>query len=452
MGKFTWRPNSQSGYNQSSFGIPPALTLPLRGAVAPRRGGKSMLMLMGRTAVAAVVMAVSAPSVAQQQGVLLVPMGNEPVTPVAQTATDPKDSPEDIAKDAARDLKDSRFYNKPSATRADYNTDWQQCRLIARGSRTPSGMIPYAYNPAVMSPIAAGIGAGIGGAIAAAIVEGQQRRENRRNCLMMRGWRLVELPAAEQARVAALGDVDRDAYFNTIVGAREVAGKITERKDFFFPRDPVFRADTPLTSAGTVWIGKKVDPRQPVSLTSQEAAVVVGFRRVEQTAVGKSGAITLLRYDPAHKDVLFRPKDWKKIGDTTTYSIDITSREKQAVYEVQLLRVTPGDYVINSTAAGNTPAASTNCFGAPAFHISAGEIVYLGDFIPYVGVKLSDGKKFSGLGHSMHPDDARRTLAAYQPQAAAAMRPAQWRNNATYSCAGVVMTRWDMEGVPSIEE
>ena len=177
---------------------------------------------------------------------------------------------------------------------------------------------------------------------------------------------------------------------------------------------------------------------------------MVGFRRVEQTAVGKSGAITLLRYDPAHKDVLFRPKDWKKIGDTTTYSVDISSHDKQAVYELQLLRVTPGGYVVNSTTAGNTPATSTNCFGAPTFHIGAGEVVYLGDFTPYVGAKLSDGKKFSGLGHSMHPDDARRTLAAYQPQAAAAMHSAQWRNNATYSCAGVVMTRWDMDGAPSI--
>ena len=35
-----------------------------------------------------------------------------------QTVDHRLDSPEEIAKDAARDLKDSRFYNKPSATRA----------------------------------------------------------------------------------------------------------------------------------------------------------------------------------------------------------------------------------------------------------------------------------------------------------------------------------------------
>lgn len=40
-------------------------------------------------------------------------------TPVPASA----DTPEEIAKDSARDLKDSRYYNKPGATRADYDKD-----------------------------------------------------------------------------------------------------------------------------------------------------------------------------------------------------------------------------------------------------------------------------------------------------------------------------------------
>jgi len=36
----------------------------------------------------------------------------------AQPAPTSDDTPEEIAKDAARDLKDNRFYNKPGATRA----------------------------------------------------------------------------------------------------------------------------------------------------------------------------------------------------------------------------------------------------------------------------------------------------------------------------------------------
>src|SRR3954469_2501922 len=95
-----------------------------------------------------------------------------PNTPEAAARPVDNDSPEEIAKDSARDLKDSRFYNKPGATRAQYDADWQKCRLIARGSRTPAGTMTYVYNPAVVSPIAAGVGGGLGAAIAQAIIEG----------------------------------------------------------------------------------------------------------------------------------------------------------------------------------------------------------------------------------------------------------------------------------------
>jgi hypothetical protein len=162
---------------------------------------------------AAPVQAVTVPSVPVQQ------------PQKAPEANEPKDSPEEIAKDSARDLKDSRFYNRPGATRAEYDAAWQSCRLIARGSRTPTGGYTYVYNPAVISPLAAGIGAGIGGAIAQAIIEGQQRRANRRTCLLIHGWRLVEVDDAEKQRVAAMTDAQRDVYFSTILGAAELTGK-----------------------------------------------------------------------------------------------------------------------------------------------------------------------------------------------------------------------------------
>ena len=85
--------------------------------------------------------------------------------------------------------------------------------------------MPFFYNPAVISPIAAGIGAGIGGLIAGAIQQSAARRANRRACLLFKGWRLVEVDDAERERVAAMSDEKRDAYFNEILGAAEVKGK-----------------------------------------------------------------------------------------------------------------------------------------------------------------------------------------------------------------------------------
>ena len=159
----------------------------------------------------------------------------EGAAPGAQTG---QDSAEEIAKDAQRDLKDSRFYNRPGATRAEYDADWQECRLIARGSKTPTGTVVVPYNPAVISPVAAGVAGGIGALIGAKIAEGVQRRANRRTCLLIKGWRLVEVDGTEQVKVAAMSDADRSSYFNKIVGAADVGGKkiITWKNDFAAPR------------------------------------------------------------------------------------------------------------------------------------------------------------------------------------------------------------------------
>ena len=385
------------------------------------------------------------------QATMLVPYGGDKAAPVPQTPPqDPKDSPEEIAKDAARDLKDTRFYNKPGATRAQYDADWQECRLIARGSRTPSGSIPYYYNPAVVSPLAAGIGGGIGGMIGAAIVQGQQRRENRRSCLLIRGWRMVELPGADAARITAMSDTDRSAYFNTIVGAADVKGKITEAKSFELAADPNLRLDTPLTGVGTVWLGKKVDTAAPVALGPNEGAVVIGYRRVEPAAAGRSASVVLLRYDPSARDVVYKPKDWKKLGDKTTYASTLSSHDKKAMYEVQVIRLTAGDYVVDTTSVGAVLPTTTNCFGAPTFRVGAGEVLYLGDFVPYMDAKLSTGDKLNALAFTRHIEDARRTLIVLQRAVATALKPANIRNRATYACSGITMTRWDIAGMDAM--
>jgi len=383
-----------------------------------------------------------------QSATMPVAYGGGSAVPVAQNPVDPKESPEEMAKDAARDLKDNRFYNKPGATRAQYDADWQRCRLIARGSRTPAGTVPVYYNPAYVSPLAAGIGGGIGGAIAAAIQEGQQRRDNRRSCLLIGGWRLVELPAAETARIAAMTDDQRSQYFNTIVGARDVVGKVTERTSFALPADANLHPEKPLQAPGSLSLMKKEDPATVFTLAPGEGAVVMAFRRVEP-ATDHSATIELARYDVAASDLVYQPRDWKKKGDKTTYDVMAGSLNRKAAYEVRVLHLTAGDYVIKGTAVG-VPVTATHCFGAPTFHVAAGEIVYLGDFIPYMGIQLAKGDKLTALAYANHIEDARAVIGARQPSIAAALKPADLRNQATYACSGVTMTRWDIEGLPAL--
>jgi hypothetical protein len=363
-----------------------------------------------------------------------------------------KDTPEDIAKDAARDLKNSRFYNKPGATRAQYNADWQDCRLIARGSRTPSGSVPYYYNPGVISPLAAGAGGALGGLIAGAIAEGEQRRANRRACLLIRGWRLVETPAADIQRVTTMTDEQRSAYFDTIVGARQVDGTIIERTSFSLAPDPALRLDAPVTGPGTVFLGKKIDVAAPLKLAPGEAAVVIAYRRSDAASAGRSGTVEFSRYDMAGRDLIYRPRDWKKKGDKTTYQISANSADRKAEFEVQVLRLTPGDYVISGTAVGAALVTQTNCFGAPVFHVGEGEIVYVGDFIPFLNVKLSTGAAISALAYASHIEDARRVLGTKQPELAAALKPAMLHNRATYACSAISMDRWDLLGVDALPD
>ncbi len=385
------------------------------------------------------------------QGYMPVPVGGTKPAPVPQApVTD--DTPEEIAKDAARDLKDSRFYNKPGATRAQYDANWQTCRLIARGSRTPSGTIPYFYNPAVISPLAAGIGGGIGGLIAGAIAEGQQRRANRRQCLLIKGWRLVEVPKDEEAKVAAMTDDQRSAYFERIVGAASVDGVVTERTSFSLAPDPALPLDAPVAAPASVWTGKKIDPAAPVVLAPGEAAVVVAYRRPVKAAEGRHGLVQLSRYDVAGRDLVYRPKDWKKLGDKTVYGVDARSQDRKASYEVQVIRVTPGDYVVSSTISGMTLSTTSYCFGAPTFHVEAGEVAYLGDFIPFWNVEKADGSKVSTLAWTPRLEETRAALAGKQPALAAAMKPAGFRNKATYACSAIVMDRWDLPGAEELPD
>ena len=385
------------------------------------------------------------------QNTILVPTGGGNPTPVpVAPPPNPDDTPESIAHDAARDLQDTRFYNRPGATRAQYDADWQECRLIARGSRTPSGTIPYYYNPAVISPLAAGIGAGIGGLIAGAIAEGQQRRANRRNCLMIRGWRLVEVPSAQAALVRAMTDEQRSAYFNTIVGAEHVDGNVTERTSFSLAPDPALHLDAPVAVPGAVWLGRRVDPALPFALAPGEAAMVLAFRRPDEGSAGRTGEVQFARYDLAARDLVYQPRDWRRRGDTTTYRMNVISRDRRAPLEVHVLKVTPGDYVMVGQVPGPVVVTNTFCFGAPTFHVEAGQIVYVGDFVPYMNVELSTGERLFTMAYTAHIDDARRTLAAQQPALAEAMTPATIRNRATFACAGIVMDRWDLPGMEAL--
>jgi hypothetical protein len=372
----------------------------------------------------------------------------------AQPAPENKDSPEEIAKDAARDLKDNRFYNRPGATRAQYDADWQECRLIARGSKIANGNTSY-YNPALynpsISPLAAGVGGGIGAAIGAAIAEGVQRRENRKRCLMIKGWRMVRLPDAKAALVANMAVAEKQAYFNRIVGAETVEGEIEKMDRFSPPADPALAVGPELTGPPTLFIHK--DPRKAVfpQLEPGQGAIVMAYRRNHSAAANRFGLVQLFRYDRAKGDLDYQPRDWKKKGDKTTYVVGIPAGDRRAAYELRVIPVTAGDYVLGGWSLGtNVPPVASNCFGAPMIRVEAGQYAYLGDATPIMGAQLTDGQKTSAMIFTRHLSVAQEALAKLRPELAGKLVEVPVHNRATYSCAAVTMDRFDWPGAPEI--
>ena len=372
----------------------------------------------------------------------------------AQPAPTGKESPEEIAKDAARDMKDSRFYNRPGATRAQYDADWQECRLIARGSKIINGNMPM-YNPALynpsISPLAAGIGGGIGAAIGAAIAEGIQRRANRKQCLMIRGWRMVKLPSDRATAIGAMSDADKQVYFNRIVGAQTVEGDVEKLDRFSPPDDPALAVSAALAGAPTLFVHKKPAKAVLPPLDLSQGAIVMAFRRNEGAAAGRAGLVQLFRYDRAKGDLFYQPRDHKKTGDKTSYVVSIPSGDKKSAYELRVIPVTAGDYVLDGASTGAAmPPASSNCFGAPMLRVEAGQYAYLGDASPFVGAKLADGTKMATMVYSRHFATARDAMAKLRPDIAARMVEPTVYNRATYSCAAVTMTRFDWPGMTDL--
>jgi hypothetical protein len=188
----------------------------------------------------------------------------------------------------------------------------------------------------------------------------------------------------------------------------------------------------------------------PVSLGPGQGAVLVAFRRPDGWSLGKSGSIAFARYDPVRHDMIARPRDAKKNGDTSTYWIQVNSKDRKAALEYRLMLVSAGDYVLYGASPGpGGMVMNSFCFNSITFRVNAGEVVYFGDITPYIGAKTADGGYYFGMPHSFHPDEARAALKG-QPALQAAFRPAELKGGASYSCSGQAMSAYDLPDLPRL--
>ena len=203
-------------------------------------------------------------------------------------------------------------------------------------------------------------------------------------------------------------------------------------------------------AAAQLRVTKRADLALPVKLQPGQGAILVAFRRPNKMSLGKSGALGFARYDLAERDIVYQPKGAKKAGDTTTYWVEVASAEKKAPVEYHLMVVSAGDYVLFGATPGVKQVLNTFCFGGPTFSVKPGEVVYFGDVTPYTGARLKDGRKVQAMAYSAD-SAAAKAAVAQQPELAAAFKPAELRNQATYSCAGMSMMRYVVPGIAELE-
>ena len=219
-------------------------------------------------------------------------------------------------------------------------------------------------------------------------------------------------------------------------------------------------------AAAQLHADKRADLAAPVALGPGQAAVIIGFRRPDSLSAGKSGLVAFGRYDLEKRDLVGRPKDAKKNGDSTTYAITVKSADRKLPLDHAVMIVSAGDYVLLGAAPGPVAGVMNSfCFGAPTFRVNAGETVYFGDVTPYLGVRMMeagtakpptlmgievvDANFGNAMAYSSHPDDARAALAS-QPALAAGFKPAEIRNGATFGCFAQDMTAYFIPGLPDL--
>ena len=195
-------------------------------------------------------------------------------------------------------------------------------------------------------------------------------------------------------------------------------------------------------------VNRRADLAQPVVLGPGQGAIVVGFRRPDRRSAGKSAAIAFTRYNLEARDLILQPRHARRDGDTNTYNVLAKSGDRNLPLDHAVMIVSSGDYVLYGATPGPARQVdNTFCLGTATFRVNAGEVVYFGDITPYILAEMEDGRRANAMAYSSHPDEARQALAAH-PELAAAFRPAEISNGATYGCVAQAMLAYAVPGAP----
>lgn len=333
------------------------------------------------------------------------------------------------------------YFNRPGADLAALDHDLAECMTLARDARSLDAMI--------------GNGGIVGTMITGAAEKGVAA-SGTENCMVVRGWRVVQLPDAEGAALAALSLNDITRAMTPWIGAQTPQGTVVRvwgndasrastnryaiRPAYADGRQLSLRirtSDPTSTAAPPPGLAAKpptLDPKWPkkplkvAEIPGAPPESVVVVTHIRGISMRNGTGLLFARMGP----------DPDKSPSLTDHAPDLFNPATGAMFAKKegnwfVFAVPPGRWRIS--AMGGLPAVDF-CLGGPSFEAKAGEIVYAGSF--------DLGAEDTGPDLSL---EAARTFLAGVPQAQQ-IRAAEYTNGARGQCFQSILYAFEIKGAP----
>jgi hypothetical protein len=339
--------------------------------------------------------------------------------------------------DLSRTSGPNTYFNRPGANLAIHDLELRECLVMASAARQPQGT-------------AVGLNV-MGAVVTQGLLDAQAEYKsvvaigaNTENCMVVRGWRVVQVTADTAETVARLNQPDLAAWLRPRVGAASPPGIVLRQwSNALTDRATVrFRAEA---WSGTLSLSLRAldrshDPQlpKPSGYTAWGAKDAARVLKADELATAPSNeAVIIFRITGAGyrtgSGLTFR-RDTATGGDgqPTVFegNVDIGNFQNAQWF---VFRAQPGRWRIESFSVARDAFVVNLCLGSPSFEARAGDVIYAGAF-DYAAQSLEP---------DLSLDPLRQWLGNHWTDR---VRPAAYVNGDRSPCAGTYIYAYEIDG------